>query len=75
MRGKAFLCLMAMAPVISMLGCSEGTSGSMYGKRMSCSGESLEGAALVKAGSRNSLEPTPRILKCHAPQFILSRQR
>jgi len=45
MRRKAFLCLMAVALVISVLGCSEGTSGSVSGKRLSCSGDSLEGGS------------------------------
>ena len=45
MRRKAFLYLMAVALVISVLGCSGGTSGSVSGKRMSCSGDSLEGGS------------------------------
>jgi hypothetical protein len=45
MMRKVFLCLMAVALVISALGCSEGTSGSVVGKRMSCSGNSLKGGS------------------------------
>jgi len=45
MRRKAFLCLMAVVLVICVLGCSGGTSGSVSGKRMSCSGNSREGGS------------------------------
>ena len=45
MRRKAFLCLMTVALVVSVLGCSEGTSGSVSGKRLSCSSDSLEGGS------------------------------
>jgi hypothetical protein len=43
MRRKALLCLMAVALVFSVIGCSEGKSGSVSGKRLSCSGNSLKG--------------------------------
>ena len=43
MKRKAFLCLIAIALVLTALGCSEGTSGSASGKRLSCSGNSLSG--------------------------------
>lgn len=45
MMRKALLCLMAIALVAGLLGCSEGTSGSVSGKRLSCSGNSLEGGS------------------------------
>jgi hypothetical protein len=44
MMRKALLCLIAIALVLSALGCSEeGKSGSASGKRLSCSGNSLSG--------------------------------
>jgi hypothetical protein len=44
MMRQALLCLIAVALVISALGCSsEGQSGSATGKRLSCSGNSLSG--------------------------------
>ena len=44
MLRKALLCLIAVALVISALGCSsDGQSGSASGKRLSCSGNSLSG--------------------------------
>jgi hypothetical protein len=42
---KVLLCLMAAAMVIAILGCNEGTSGSVVGSRMSCSGGSLKGGS------------------------------
>jgi hypothetical protein len=45
MMRKAFLCLMAVALAVSLLGCSEGTSGSVLGQRMRCSGGSLNGGS------------------------------
>jgi hypothetical protein len=44
MMRKALPCLIAIALVLSTLGCSEeGKSGSASGKRLSCSGNSLSG--------------------------------
>ena len=40
---KTFLCLIAVTLVVSVLGCSEGKSGSVVGRRLSCSGNSLKG--------------------------------
>jgi hypothetical protein len=43
MMRKALLCLIAIALILSALGCDEGTSGSVTGQRISCSGNSLKG--------------------------------
>jgi len=43
MMKKALLCLTAILLIFGALGCSGGTSGSVSGQRMSCSGNSLGG--------------------------------
>ena len=40
---RVILCLLAVALVVTAWGCSQGTSGSVVGKRLSCSGDSLQG--------------------------------